>query len=1021
MRITINCFGGLHILSDVPGGEGHTAGHTTNGGRARNGSRLAEPPFSYRKSKAIAAYLAVTGGTTTRLQLANLLWSDLDERRGLSNVRVVVGDLRRHLGNTIATGGGSVWLETDRIAMVDCWALAESWTVPSGPGHTLPHATVEAMAAAVDSYGGPFLDGFVVDGAEVFDEWVGTQRETFHRRALTTLQVLADHFLEQGDTSRVIDTCSRMVSLEPWHEQARRTLMDALSLAGHPDVALAEYRKLRGVLERELGAEPEHETVALAERIDLQRSLRVERRPPLPAPPSSIVGRDEEIAIIEKLLTHPSADVATGPGGISFEGTRLLTLCGPGGVGKTRLAHQALIQLEPTARDGAALVDLSATTRASAIAGVIAASIRLPLAGLRDPLDELCDALDRSDLVLLLDNLEQLMPDAPSVVARLIASCPGLRILATSRAPLGARAERVLPVLPLSDPDMAMQLFVERARSAGFSPAAGDNGAIREICRHLDGMPLAIELAAARTRVTSLTDMEASLAQRIEVEFLRDRSFPGDRPERHRSIADSIDWSYRMLDDDARRLLRYLSVFRGGVPWDIVRTALVPSIAPASSVAALVENSLVEHLHGPGSSRLRLLEATRAFAGEELVSHGEVADAEMRHLEGVLDLAERGDRGLRGSEQLAWLDRLGTDLGNIHAAMERAPDIDPAGALRLATYYGWYCNMTGRVREGIGALDAALSSSPGSAADPLPFTSPPLGDRSIAVATARALMMRALISVRMTDAETIGRYANDRVLETAGSLLKNPGEMENSDLSELLDLAELNHLRGYLPQYAPECTTVSLSESIPPMQTSLEQLAAFGDPVSVEMRGRLLLCIASSFSVRGDYHRSVELARRAHNAFEQIGNKRGTCMALAQTGLALAMTGQPDAAAPMLAEVVSLARELGDLVFIAWGLRALGAIRCLQWHQDRTTSPSEAVAEGTGALDRASQGARLFGAADRLSTTGGFHLPAPYVTLLDEIIAGPRAALGDAEWERCIARGWDEGLEIRLSASTSRP
>lgn len=424
-------------------------------------------------------------------------------------------------------------------------------------------------------------------------------------------------------------------------------------------------------------------------------------RPALPVPPTPLVGREHEAAAVTDAL---GGDV------------RLVTLTGPGGVGKSRLALEVATQLAPRFRDGARFVELAAVTDPALVAGTLARALGLRESGSRTLVDDLKMYLRGKELLLVLDNFEQVAVAAP-LVADLLAAAPGVRALVTSRTVLHLSGERGFEVPPLALPDAgvegefgrlsqsaAVRLFVERARAArsDFRLTADNAPAVAEIVRRLDGLPLALELAAARVRLLPPQALLARLGDRLGLLTGGAR----DLPERQRTLRNTVAWSYGVLGPDEGRLFARLGVFTGGFDLEAAE-ALYPD-GPENgdadvlgALGRLVDESLVRQEAADGEPRFRMLGLVREYALEALRETPDWRDAHDRHAEHYLRLAEAADRELRGPGQLAWLGRLETEHDNLRAAVGRFLERDRvAEAVRLgwALWLFWWFH--GHVEEG---------------------------------------------------------------------------------------------------------------------------------------------------------------------------------------------------------------------------------------------------------------------------------------------------------------------------------
>jgi predicted ATPase/DNA-binding SARP family transcriptional activator len=680
------------------------------------------PPLRSQKACWLLALLALRAGAgVDRDWLAATLWPDSPEAAALANVRSNLRDLRLAFGPQAAR----LLTPTKRTIGLDVMgadvdALAFDAAIARGDP-----ASIER---AVALYRGPLLEGC----AEV---WAFEARQAREHAYLAALERLAERALARGERATAERYLRRAVATDPLREAAQRALMQALAGGGSYSAALQVYLDLRVLLHRELSAEPDPETRALfaslRERARLGRRSTTDPAGRAPAPPpvrgagsvptrppTTATSRDAEerrhnLPVQRTPLIGREAEVAAAAELVRRDDVGLVTFTGPGGTGKTRLALQVAAELAEEFSDGVFLVSLAPISDPERVVDAISQTLGVLESGNRPLMASLKEHLRPRRLLLLLDNFEQILSAAP-VVAELLAAAPGLKVLVTSRAILRLREEREFPVPPLALPAIAngraarpsatlsaegalasasVRLFVDRAEAATTSFTLTDESApaVAEICRRLDGLPLAIELAAGRIRLFSPQGLLARLVDATPAPSLRLLSDgPRDLPARQQTLRDTIAWSYGLLGEAEQVFFRRLAVFVGGFTGADV--AAVCGEDALAGIASLVDQNLLSvEETGEEEPRFGMLETIREFAREQLEASGEAGAVRDRHARHFSTLAEEAEVEIRDAEPtlgmvspLQRLAEMEREHDNLRAALDHLGEHDPPAGLRLA-------------------------------------------------------------------------------------------------------------------------------------------------------------------------------------------------------------------------------------------------------------------------------------------------------------------------------------------------
>ncbi len=647
------------------------------------------------KLRMLLALLALRVGEivpTTRI--IEDLWGEQELQDPLNAVQVVVSKLRRalhteHDGRVViatARSGYSLDLEPESVDAARFVRLSTRGRQLLADGE--PAAAADAMSEALGLWRGPALADVLDDDFER-----GDRTRLDELRMITTEQLIEAQLALGLDDSLIADL-ERLVSEQPFREHLRALQMLALYRAGRQADALRAFQSARSYLGDELGLEPGRELQQLEAAIlrqdpsldadDIQPELR--GRSNLPTTISSFVGRTEELAaVIEAIDSH-----------------RLVTIVGPGGAGKSRLALETARDVASRGEEMCCYVELAPLSDPDHVVAATASAL-----GLDDPA-RIGDFLTDRRSLIVLDNCEHVLDAAAMLAARLLHAGSGVRVLATTREALNVTGEQRWMMPPLSQSD-ASALFIARAADGGVADVS-DGELVTDICEHLDGLPLAVELAAARTRTLSLDDISARINDRFRLLTIGDRT----AHPRQQTLRGLVDWSYDLLFSDEQRVFRRLSVFAGGFGHHAAAVVASDDVRPddiSDIVAHLVDKSLVTMQGRSGETRYQLLQTLIDYGRDRLDDEHELTATRDRHLAWVVQLAAEAEPGLRGPRQREYVAIIGDELDNIRSAVEWALDTGRwADALEIVANlgYGWY--VSGSVTEGRMLLDSVLAS-----------------------------------------------------------------------------------------------------------------------------------------------------------------------------------------------------------------------------------------------------------------------------------------------------------------------
>ncbi|HEY9373552.1 BTAD domain-containing putative transcriptional regulator, partial [Streptomyces sp.] len=602
-----------------------------------------------------------------------------------------------------------------------------------------PRARAGLLADALAVWRGPAYADFADE------EFARAARDRLEEQRLTALEEQAEARLDLGEHALVADELGDLVALHPLRERLRTAHVRALYLAGRQSAALGSYADLRTRLAEELGLDPSPELAALHQAILTQDPALAAAPSPatsaarpatnMPSALTELIGRDEAIGELAELLDAHRLVTLTGSGGVGKTQLALATAARlgtrfPGGV---RLAEFAALDARPgrdagPERHGPAGSPSDVYEAVASLFGVRDDIVALPGQGPLTPVDRMAQAIGGQPTLLVFDNCEHVSEPVAELAEELLKVSPALRILATSQMPLGVTGEFLREVEPLLRPEpsaglsptdllrfSAVELFVERAAAAApnFVLDESTAEAVVSICRRLDGIPLALEMAAKRVRALGVRELDARLDDRLHLLAAGTRTAPA----RQRTLRAVIDWSWELLGEQERAVLRRLAVHADGCTLAAAEETCAGDDLDRFEVldllARLVDCSLVVMADGVDGPRYRMLESVAAYCLEQVRDTGEQEDLQRRHRLHYTDLAERAEGHLRDHSQRQWLRRLDAENANLRSALDSAVRAgDAACALRLTNALTWYWHLRGRANEAKRALTAALSLGP---------------------------------------------------------------------------------------------------------------------------------------------------------------------------------------------------------------------------------------------------------------------------------------------------------------------
>jgi predicted ATPase/DNA-binding SARP family transcriptional activator len=652
-----------------------------------------------RKTLALLAYLAVNHWQHHRDHISAMLWPEYSQSKAYTNLRHILWEVQQVIGEgwidahrdtiRLIADDDHASSQTGRVVWVDVARFKSQITQSRAQKDVVPR--IPLLSEAVKLYRDHFLTGFSLKDSPNFNDWVITESEDLRHQFASVLTILSNDHCSLGQADIAIPYARRLIALDPLNEASHRQLMQIYIQAGQHNAALKQYQICEQILRKELGVDPQPETRALYKQIRKGevKSTQPVTQKELSAPPhnlpyqiSTFIGRERELDEVTDLMANH----------------RLVTLVGTGGIGKTRLSLKVAEGLLRNFANGIWFAELAPLSDPARVPQTIASLFGLIERSEASLTETLIRFLRSKTVLLILDNCEHVLDACAQIADTLLKNCPNLKILTTSRAPFEITGEARYHVPPLALPDRrqilerlldfeSIQLFDERARlvQEAFSLTMENASSIAEICHRLDGIPLAIELAAARVSMYS-TDQ---IAIRLDESFNLLTGGSRTALPRQQTLRASIEWSWNLLPEPECILLRRLSVFAGGWTLEAAESVCAGNgIEPrqvSDVLTQLVAKSLVVINQGVGRARrYHLLEMIREYACEKLVEADEEEGIQDQHLKYFLKLSEQIEPELLGPQQMEWFARTNEERNNLRAALEHAVRTDVEAGLYIS-------------------------------------------------------------------------------------------------------------------------------------------------------------------------------------------------------------------------------------------------------------------------------------------------------------------------------------------------
>jgi len=969
-----------------------------------------------RKAIGLLSYLLIESGHAhSREFLLGLLWPDLPTASAQNNLRVTWAHLQKALGTN--TSDEQPYLIADRLTLrfnplsdyeLDVTrfnSLTEACRLHPHPDSYTCADCATRLTQALEFVRGEFMEEFSLGDCEQFEDWLIIQREQFRVQVTSALDQLAEFHERAGQLAEAERAIRRLLEYEPLRESAYRQLMRVLARADRRNAALDVYETCRRVLATELGLAPAVETVTLAEQIRARAPFEANStQTVLPPVLTRFFGRQEESARLVDFLSRRTV--------------RLVTLAGPGGVGKTRLAIEVAHRMAGVFAQDICFVELTGVTDEKSVDDAVAAALHLPTGNGRSSTGAILDYLRGKTTLLVLDNCEHQVKACARLVQMLCHDAEGLTVLVTSRIPLHIDEEHVVRLEPFAIPAVndtkqltvvdalrfdSVQLFTDRAAQSLLQFKLNDANvmAVVRICQQLDGIPLAIEIAAAQARALPIE----TIAERLDQRFAWLNKRAGETTSRQRTLHTLIDWSYGLLNAQARSLLLRLSVFAGGWTLEAAEAVSLPDEPCADLLAELVDHSLVVFGADVEHRRYGMHEIIRQLAQEYLRGSDQELDALECHARYYAGLVSQAAENRTGQSFPERLQIAVNDHDNLRQAFEWLLVHDRKQALALVAQLGTQLNfweLGGFFQEGRRWLQRALEDT----------------QESISVERARALLAAAELSSAITDFEyglLCARQAQDLFQQLGDQRGEIDAQLKYCDLAALA--GKLSHLQAQVEEALHRAEHISYTAGIARAQGMMRTIAYDADMPETALQyglpsialwrelgnpfelARALTNAGTALLEIGEYMAARQAFLEARDLFRSLGYQRGVATTIHNLGETAYKMGENANAREHLSESLRIRQHLGLPRGYPYSFELLAQVN-----------------EREGRYEGAVQ---LLAAADALRIRIGAPLEQVAQKHVTAVLASARTQLGDVAFELAWSKGATMTTEQAIALALS--